>query len=113
MGKLGLAFVAWTRATNWQSMAFHKLPPLTDFLSVRLTKEFSARAEFESKADAMFARLLERRGTSPEALLAEHEQHLRTTTQAKEAREPTDAELADLRAMLSAEGMAPVSDSVS
>ena len=73
VGKLGMAFVAWARVTNWASMAFHKLPPLTDFLSARLTKDFFARAEFESKADAMFARLLERRGTSPEALLAEHE----------------------------------------
>ena len=27
VGKLGLAFVAWTRATNWHLMAFHKLPP--------------------------------------------------------------------------------------
>ena len=113
VGKLGMAFVAWTRVTNWASMAFHKLPPLTDFLSARLTKDFFARAEFESKADAVFARLLERRGTSPEALLAEHEQHLRTTTLAKEGREPNDAELADLRAMLSAVGVAPISDSVS
>ena len=113
VGKLGMAFVAWTRVTNWKSMAFHKLPPLTDFLSARLTKDFVARAEFESKADAMFARLLERRGTSPEALLAEHEQHFRTATLAKEGHEPNGAELADLRAMLSAVGVAPISDSVS
>ena len=26
VSKLGLAFVAWTRATRWEKMAFHKLP---------------------------------------------------------------------------------------
>ena len=110
VGKLGLAFVAWTRATNWHLMAFHKLSPLADFLSARLTREFSARAEFEHKADAMFAKLLEKRGTSPEALLVEHERHLQAQTLANEGREPTHAELADMRAMLSAAGVAPVSD---
>ena len=100
MGKLGLAFAAWTRATNWQSKAFHKLPPLADFLSAYLTREFSAKSEFEQRADAMFAELLKRRGASPEAMLAEHERHLRAVTLANEGREPTDAEVGDLRTML-------------
>jgi len=112
VAKLGLAFVAWTRATNWGRMAFHKLPPFADFLAARLTREFSARAEFEQQADAMFLKLLERRGTSHEALLAEHERHLQAQTLAQEGRDPTGAEIADLRAMLSAVGVAPVSDSV-
>ena len=86
MGKLGLAFVAWTRATHWHLMAFHKLPPLADFLSARLTREFSARADFEHKADALFAKLLERRGTSHDALLVEHEGHLRAVAPARERR---------------------------
>ena len=30
VSKLGLAFVAWTRATTWAKMAFHKLPRLDD-----------------------------------------------------------------------------------
>lgn len=38
-------------------MAPHKLPPPADRLSARLTREFSARAEFEQKADDMFAKL--------------------------------------------------------
>ena len=112
VAKLGLAFVAWTRATKWGRMAFHKLPPFADFLAARLTREFSARAEFEQQADAMFLKLLERRGTSHEALLAEHERHLQAQTLAQEGRDPTGAEIADLRAMLSAVGVAPVSDSV-
>ena len=41
-------------------MAFHKLPPFADFLAARLTREFAARADFESKADGMFADLLQR-----------------------------------------------------
>ncbi len=113
VAKLGLAFVAWTRATSWSRMAFHKLPPFADFLAARLTREFSARADFEHKADALFAKLLERRGTSQEALMAQHEQHLHATTFAKQGRNPTEAEVADLRRMLSTVGVAPVSDSAS
>ena len=96
----------------WRLMAFHKLPPLAGFLSARLTREFSARADFEHKADALFANPLERCGTSHDALLAEHERRLRAPTLASEGREPTDAELCDMRAMLSVAGVAPVSDSV-
>ena len=47
VSKLGLAFVAWTRATLWEKMAFHKLPPLEDFVAARLTREFEARSQFE------------------------------------------------------------------
>ena len=113
VSKLGLAFVAWTRSTTWSRMAFHKLPPFADFLAARLSREFSARADFEQKADALFAMLLERRGLSLDKLMAQHESHLQTTICAKEGRHPTEAELADLRAMLSAAGVAPVSDSAS
>ncbi len=112
VGKLGLAFVAWTRAVYWSQMAFHKLPPLAEFISGRLSRDFQARCDFENKADAMFASLLARRGISPEALLAEHEKHLEAVTWAKERRKPSDMECADLRAMLGAVGVAPISDSV-
>ena len=94
-------------------MAFHKLPPFADFLAARLTREFAARADFEHKADALFVKLLGRRGISPEALVAQHEKHLQTTTFAKQGRYPTEAEVADLRRMLSTVGVAPVSDSAS
>ena len=109
--KMGLAFVAWARATLWRLMAFHKLPPFADFLAARLTREFAARADFESKADGMFADLLQRRGTSLEALLAEHEEHLRASTLLKDGRLPSSAELADMRAMLRASGVASISES--
>ena len=89
VAKLGLAFVAWSRATSWSRVGFHKLPPFADFLAARLTREFSARAGFEQKADALFVKLLERRGMSPEAFVAQHEEHLQATTLAKEGRHPT------------------------
>ena len=111
VAKMGLAFVAWARATLWRLMAFHKLPPFADFLAARLTREFAARADFESKADGMFADLLQRRGTSLEALLAEHEEHLRASTLLKDGRLPSSAELADMRAMLRASGVASISES--
>ena len=44
VSKLGLAFVTWTRATRWEKMAFHKLPPLADFVAARLTWEFRPEA---------------------------------------------------------------------
>ena len=62
VSKLGLAFVAWTRATTWAKMAFHKLPRFEDFLSARLTKEFEARSAFESKAGALCTAFPQRRG---------------------------------------------------
>jgi hypothetical protein len=43
VSKLGLAFVAWTRATMWSKVAFQLLPPLEEFLAVRLSREFQLR----------------------------------------------------------------------
>ena len=51
VSKLGLAFVAWTRATRWEKMAFHKLPLLEDFVAARLTRDFASRSAFENNAD--------------------------------------------------------------
>ena len=112
VSKLGLAFVAWTRAQCWEHMAFHKLPPIEDFVAARLTRDFEARSAFEAKADVLFTEYLERRGTTPEALLRAHEEHFKQATRTAEQREPSDIELADLRAMLAVTGVAPVSDSV-
>ena len=112
VGKMGLAFVAWTRATSWARMAFHKLPRVEDFIAARLSREFEARSAFEQRADSMFASFLERRGTSVDALLAAHEQDLTARTQNLYGRLPTEEELMDLRAMLSTTGVAPVSDSI-
>ena len=38
VSKLGLAFVAWTRAQCWGRMAFHKLPPIEEFSAARVTR---------------------------------------------------------------------------
>ena len=54
----------------------------------------------------MFAKLLERRGTPPAALPLEHETHLQTLRVEHAGRAATQAELADMRAVLSA--VAPV-----
>ena len=59
----------------------------------------------------MFCELFERRGTPREAHLAEHARHLEAQILAQEGRGPTDAEITDMRAMLSAVGAAPVSGS--
>ena len=34
--KPGLAFVGWTRATTWEKVVFQKLPPIEDFLAIRM-----------------------------------------------------------------------------
>ncbi len=53
VAKLGLAFVAWTRATKWSKVTFQSLPPLEEFLAVRLAREFILRKEFEARADTL------------------------------------------------------------
>ena len=93
----GLAFVAWTCATTWAKLAFHRA---------------EARSAFESKAGALFTAFLQRCGVTEDALLLQHETHYKTTVAEREQRVASDEELADLRAMLSTHGVAPVTDSV-
>ena len=108
--KLGLAFVAWTRTVSWAKMAFHKLPPVGEFIEARLSHDFIQRSEFEKKADNLFVSTLEKQRISPAALMDAHERHLEKTTRCKEGRPPDAHETADLRTMLSAEGVAPIPD---
>jgi hypothetical protein len=112
VAKLGLAFVAWTRATTWAKMAFQALPPLEDFLAVRLTKDFQTRETFEIQADDRHDAFLNNRGISEESQLAAHRAHLRASLLRTDAREPAEEEYQDLQAMLQQHGAAPVSDSV-
>ena len=112
VSKLGLAFVAWTRAQCWGRMAFHKLPPIKDFLAARATREFTARATFEAKADAMFVTHLARQGTTPEALVRVHEDYFKQTARAFQHKDPSDIEILDVWAMLTIKGAAPIPDSV-
>ena len=112
VSKLGLAFAAWTRATSWEKNAFHKLPPLEDFIATRLTKEFVARTAFEAEADAMLAAFLAKRCTSLESLVVAHAAHFTSTATTKENRPMSGEELQDLRNVFMAEGVLPVSNSV-
>ena len=109
--KLGLASVAWTRATRWEKMAFHKLPQLEDFVVARLTHEFASRSVFENKADDLVEIFLQQRGLSVESLVAAHQTHVKAM-EAKKGRGASEAELDDLRTMLSAHGVTPVSHSI-
>ena len=101
VSKLVLAFVAWTRATMWEKMAFHKLPPLEDVVAAHLTREFAARCAFESKADDLAVEFLQQHGMTVEPLVHAHEDHFKAV-EAKMGGQATDAELADLRAMVGA-----------
>ena len=49
IASLGLAFVAWTRVTTFDKLAFRSLPPLPAFYAVRQSQEFQAREVFESE----------------------------------------------------------------
>ena len=112
VSKLGLAFVGWTRATKWAKVAFHKLPPLEDFVSIRLSREFEARSAFELKADMMFTAFLQKRDSSAEQLLKAHLAHFKATVMALENHPASEPQLQDLTAMLDVRGVAPVSESV-
>ena len=94
------------------NMAFHKLPPLQDFVAARLTREFTARSAVESKADDMFADFLPNRGMSVEALVQAHKKHFKAAVAKEEHQEASEAELVDLHGMLITKGVAPVSDSI-
>ena len=60
----------------------------------------------------MFAAFLAKHRLTMETLVEEHGKHFARVTATKESREVSEEELKDLRAMLTAESVAPVSDSV-
>ena len=60
--KPGLAFVGWTRATSWENVIFQKLPPIEDFLAVRMQTDFKLRTVFEAEADKLHDEFLLRHG---------------------------------------------------
>ena len=110
--KPGLAFVGWTRATQWAKVAFHGLPPLEEFLAVRMQRDFQLRSAFEEHADALHDAFLLKRGISHQQHLAAHQAHLDRSFMETEGRHASAAELQDLEAMLGKRGVAPVSNSV-
>ena len=108
--KMGLAFVAWTRATKWSKIAFESLPPLDDFLSVRLQADFKNRARFEADADRLHDALLQQRGIVEKDHLRAHQEHFSKSVRCSEDRAATPHELEDIANMLSQRGVAPISE---
>ena len=51
VSKVGLAFVAWTRANRREKKAFHKVPLLEHFVAARFTREFASRSAIENNGD--------------------------------------------------------------
>ena len=88
VSKLGLAFVAWTRATQWEKRAFHKLPRLEHSVAARLTREFAATGAFEKNADDLDVKFLQRRGLSVESLVGAHLMHFKAMEATRAARRP-------------------------
>jgi len=112
VSRMGLAFVAWTRTTAWEKMAFVALPPIEDFLAVRFSKEFRARVSFEVWADQSHDALLLSRGINEDEHIQEHQRHLQVFVRGHCQRDATVEELADVANMLRSRGVAPVSESV-
>ena len=112
VAKLGLAFVAWTRVTKWSKMAFQSLPPLEEFLAVRLTKEFQRREAFEKQADDLHDCFMRTQRITEEKHLGAHLKHLQHHLMTTEFRVASEVELKDIEIMLSQRGVKPVSDSV-
>ena len=110
VARMGLALVAWTRATRWCRVAFRGLPPMEEFLAVRLSTEFRARERFEYEADRRHDAYLLSRGISLDQQVADHIEHLRQKTRREFHREATPLEIADLESMLRRRGVAPVAD---
>lgn len=106
--KPGLAFVGWTRATTWEKVVFQKLPPIEDFLAVRMQSDFKARTVFEAEADKFHDELLLRHGITESAHIADHQEHLKRVIKARDGRAATQAELDDVASMLKCRGVAPM-----
>ena len=112
VSRMGLAFVAWTRVTSWDRMAFVALPPIEDFLAARFSNEFRAREAFESWADQCHDALLVARGIDEGEHIQHHQRHLQASLRARLKRDATQEELDDVKQMLLCRGVAPVFDSV-
>jgi len=65
---------------------------ITDFLAVRLTKDFQTREAFELQADELQDVFLNTRGISEESQLVSHRAHLCVSMLQTSHREPTEAE---------------------
>ena len=110
--RMGLALVAWTRATDWSRVAFRGLPPMEEFLEVRRSVEFRAREKFEAEADRMHDAYLLSRGVTSEQQVLDHVEHLRQKVMRDHNRGLTEYEITDMRSMLERRGVAPVAEGI-
>jgi hypothetical protein len=99
-------------ATAWAKVAFINLPPLDQFLAMRLQPAFKARCIFEENADKLHDALLLGRGVDQQDHIREHQLHFAQQLRAKDNRDPSAYELEDVAHMLTQRGVAPVPDSV-
>ena len=88
------------------------MPALEEFLTVRQTKDFRVRSEFETQADLLHDNFLHELGHSEEQQIRDHKEHLDSVIMEEHNRHATDTEFADLETMLRKRGVAPVSQSV-
>ena len=73
---MGLAFVAWTRVTTFDRLAFRHLPPLHAFYAVRQSGDFKERERFEIQAaDQHKDHLMRTKQMSLEDELQQHVEH--------------------------------------
>ena len=112
VSRMGLAFVAWTRTSCWERMAFFALPPLEDFVALRFPKEFHARSRFEPWADEQHHAHLAARRIDEGQHMQQHQKHLRGVLRRKHQQEATEEELLDMQKMPRAHGVAPICDNV-
>ena len=95
---MGLALVAWSRATEWSRMAFKSLPSLGDFLAIRQSREFRRREQFERDMDSLHEVHMASLGLSPEQEIEEHIKHLQGRVRHAHGEKVRPEEIAGLKA---------------
>ena len=103
---MGLAFVAMSRTTAWSKQAFRNLPCLWEFRKVLQQNLFKWRSKFETRMDALHDATMERHHGKPWLVEMDVEAHVEWSVQ--RVQHPlTEAEIEDVRAMLSVRGVVP------
>jgi ATP-dependent DNA helicase PIF1 len=108
----GIAFVAFTRVTEWIRMGFRGLPAFGDFLAVRASKLFQAREKSEFDFDILHEKTLQEwMGWTPEEEVQRHLEYSRAAAAACNDAYSAEDE-GDIRMMLSLRGVRPLPDDV-
>ena len=103
---MGLAFVAMSRTTAWSKQAFQNLPSLWEFRKMLQGNLFKWRSSFEKTMDMLHDATMQRYHGKPWLVEMDLEAHVQWSVQ-RLARQPTEAEVEDIRAMLSVRGVVP------